>query len=203
MLDDGRELQLAAIEVADDSRNALQSLVGGRPLRLHRLGAGSDRYGRLVAFAFAGEAQQSLQQAMLEQGRHGVSARIGDKACADALLTTNMQHGRPAAGSGPIPISPLCRPKSLPGYRPNGVILRWSKARSCRFAKAGPLYMPTSGGAGRGISPSPFSDAGSGPLPRPASNPRNLKAAASACADGSNSAAARSSMPKAPHRSNL
>ena len=87
MLDDGRELRLAAIEVADDSRSALQSLIGGQPLRLERLGAESDRYGRLVAFAFAGDAQQSLQAAMLEQGQARVSARIGDKACAVGLLT--------------------------------------------------------------------------------------------------------------------
>jgi hypothetical protein len=98
MLDDGRELRLAAIEAGADDRDALQNLIGGRPLRLERQGLerqglerqGSelDRYGRLVAFAYAGDAQQSLQAAMLEQGRARVSARIGGKACADALLTT-------------------------------------------------------------------------------------------------------------------
>jgi endonuclease YncB( thermonuclease family) len=87
-LADGRELRLAAIEVGGSSRAALQSLVAGRPLRLERLGADHDRYGRLVAFAFAGDAQQSLQQALLEQGHARVSARVGDKACAEALLTT-------------------------------------------------------------------------------------------------------------------
>jgi len=87
MLDDGRELRLAAIEAGDDSRHALELLVDGRPLRLERLAAESDRYGRLVAFAFAGDAQQSLQQALLAEGQARVSARIGDKACADALLT--------------------------------------------------------------------------------------------------------------------
>ena len=87
MLDDGRELRLAAIEAGDDSRHALELLVDGRPLRLEQLAAESDRYGRLVAFAFAGDAQQSLQQALLAEGQARVSARIGDKACADALLT--------------------------------------------------------------------------------------------------------------------
>ena len=87
MLDDGRELRLAAIEAGDDSRHALELLVDGRPLRLERLAAESDRYGRLVAFAFAGDAQKSLQQALLAEGQARVSARIGDKACADALLT--------------------------------------------------------------------------------------------------------------------
>ncbi len=88
MLDDGRELRLAAIEVTDEARNALQTLVGGGPLRLEWLGAEHDRYGRLVAFAFAGDARQSVQAAMLAAGQARVSARIGDKACADALLTT-------------------------------------------------------------------------------------------------------------------
>ena len=87
MLDDGRELRLAAIEAGDDSRHALELLVDGRPLRLEQLAAESDRYGRLVAFAFAGDAQQSLQQALLAEGQARVSARIGDKACADGLLT--------------------------------------------------------------------------------------------------------------------
>jgi endonuclease YncB( thermonuclease family) len=86
-LDDGRELRLAAIEVTDDARSALLAMIGGRPLRLERLGSSQDRYGRLVAFAFPGDGQQSLQQSMLEAGLARVSARIGDKACADALLT--------------------------------------------------------------------------------------------------------------------
>jgi endonuclease YncB( thermonuclease family) len=86
-LDDGRELRLAAIEVPDDNRAALQALVTGHPLRLERLGAERDRYGRLVGFAFADDARQSVQQIMLEQGHARVSARVGDKACADGLLS--------------------------------------------------------------------------------------------------------------------
>jgi hypothetical protein len=43
-----------------------------------------DRYGRVVAFAFAGDAQQSL----LEQGQARVAARVGSKACAEALFAT-------------------------------------------------------------------------------------------------------------------
>ena len=54
-------------------------------------GADRDRYGRLVAFAFAGDAKQSLQQTLLEQGQARVSARVGDKACADALLAAERQ----------------------------------------------------------------------------------------------------------------
>ncbi len=91
MLDDGRELRLAGVEIAGGSRGALQALVGDRPLRLERLGPEQDRYGRLVGFAFAGDDGQSLQTALLAQGRARVSARIGDKACAEALLTTERQ----------------------------------------------------------------------------------------------------------------
>jgi endonuclease YncB( thermonuclease family) len=98
LLDDGRELRLAAIEVTDDSRTALQTLVTGYPLQLERLGAERDRYGRLVAFAFAGGVRHSVQQAMLEQGQARVSAHVGDKACADSLLSA--ERAARAAGRG-------------------------------------------------------------------------------------------------------
>jgi endonuclease YncB( thermonuclease family) len=87
LLADGRELRLAAIEVTDTSRNALQSIIDGRDLRLMQLGPERDRYGRLVAFVYVEDSQQSVQHAMLEQGHARVSARIGDKACADVLLS--------------------------------------------------------------------------------------------------------------------
>jgi len=86
VLADGRELRLAAIEVADESRSLLQSLVGGRDMRLKQLGPQQDRYGRLVAFVYVDDSQQSVQQAMLEQGQARVSARMGSKSCADELL---------------------------------------------------------------------------------------------------------------------
>ena len=84
VLGDGGELRLAGIEAGDDG-DALRALVG-KSLRLERLGPDHDRYGRLVAFAFAGDGAISLQQTLLQQGQARVSARIGDKACAEALL---------------------------------------------------------------------------------------------------------------------
>lgn len=86
LLADGRELRLAAIEVTEASRAVLQSLAARQTLRLEKLGPGQDRYGRLVAFAYTGDMQTSLQQTMIEQGHAQVSARIGDKHCADLLL---------------------------------------------------------------------------------------------------------------------
>lgn len=86
LLSDGRQLRLAAIEVTAASRAVLKKLVAGQTLRLKALGPDHDRYGRLVAFAFAGEAQQSLQQALLQAGAARVAARVGDRACAEMLL---------------------------------------------------------------------------------------------------------------------
>jgi len=86
MLSDGREVRLAAIEVTDGTRAALQSLAGDRDLHLKQLGSERDRYGRLVAFAYIGDSQQSIQQALVERGQARVSGRIGDKACAEGLL---------------------------------------------------------------------------------------------------------------------
>jgi endonuclease YncB( thermonuclease family) len=87
MLADGRELRLAGIEVAGPDAGGLQALVAGQTLRLESAGPGTDRYGRLVAFAYLPDALRSVQKALLEQGQALVAARIADKACAEALLT--------------------------------------------------------------------------------------------------------------------
>jgi hypothetical protein len=86
LLTDGREVRLAGIEVGDEGRAALQSLVGDRRLRLEQLGPEKDRYGRPVALAYPDDQGPSVQQMMLEQGRARVSARVGDRACTNALL---------------------------------------------------------------------------------------------------------------------
>jgi endonuclease YncB( thermonuclease family) len=88
LLRDGSELRLAAIEPATGGEALLSKLTLGKTLTLKRLGPDArDRYGRLLAFAFAPDSTQSLQQALLDQGLARVSARIGDKACAEALLS--------------------------------------------------------------------------------------------------------------------
>ena len=86
LLADGRELRLAAIEVTDNSRDALQHLVGGHSVRLEQLGTAADRYGRVVAFVYTEDTEQSVQQAMVARGQARVSGRIGNKSCADVLL---------------------------------------------------------------------------------------------------------------------
>ena len=101
VLDDGREAQLAAIEVplpygveaaaqtaAQTARAALENLAIGHNVMLKRLGTAEDRYGRIMVHAFLAEdgAERSLQQSMLAGGHARVAARIGDRACAAELL---------------------------------------------------------------------------------------------------------------------
>jgi endonuclease YncB( thermonuclease family) len=90
VLADGREVRLAGLAPGGGGE-ALQHMAGGKPVRLTRLGAKTvppyDRYGRLVAFAFVDEAPQTLQESLLAAGQARVLGRIGDKTCADALLT--------------------------------------------------------------------------------------------------------------------
>lgn len=85
-LRDGRTLRLAGLEVTAASRAALRRLAMGKTLRLEKLGPDHDRYGRLVAFAFAGAGDESLQQVLLAAGQARVGPRIGDPGCARALL---------------------------------------------------------------------------------------------------------------------
>jgi endonuclease YncB( thermonuclease family) len=85
LLTDGRELRLAAIEANDASR-ALNALAVGKVLRLEKLGPEQDRYGRVVAIAYTDDARESLQQVMLAQGEARVSARVGNRPCAELLL---------------------------------------------------------------------------------------------------------------------
>jgi len=115
VLDDGRELRLAAIEADDNGHGALQALVAGHALRLERLGEGIDRYGRLVAFAYPGEAAQSLQIALLEQGQARVAARIGDKACAAALLAAENRARLAGRGLWADPNFAPLSAENLPG----------------------------------------------------------------------------------------
>jgi endonuclease YncB( thermonuclease family) len=122
LLSDGRELRLAGIEVTNDSRAALQTLVAGRPLRLERLGSESlgserDRYGRLVAIAFAGDAPENLQQQLLEQGQARVSARVGDKTCADALLSAERAARAPRRGIWADPNFAPLSAQNVPGLQ--------------------------------------------------------------------------------------
>jgi len=70
------------------ARAALAALVEGAAIELGRSGAGSDRYGRLLAQATVVRdgRRQSVAHEMLAQGFARVSAEVGERPCAEELL---------------------------------------------------------------------------------------------------------------------
>jgi endonuclease YncB( thermonuclease family) len=101
VLDDGREVRLAAIEVpapshepdaapgAAAARDALGGLVAGSEIVLRQADAQqTDRYGRLVAYAFAirDGVERSLQAELIALGVARVATNAGSHACAMELL---------------------------------------------------------------------------------------------------------------------
>jgi endonuclease YncB( thermonuclease family) len=95
VLDDGREVRLAAIEVAAPTeptgtaaKDALAALVAGETVALRGAGPETDRYGRLSAHAFVGvdKAERWVEAELVAGGHARVSARVGERACAAALL---------------------------------------------------------------------------------------------------------------------
>jgi endonuclease YncB( thermonuclease family) len=100
-LDDGREVRLAAIEVPPldlpqhdgapggaDAKTALDALAGGDTVVLRRAEIAADRYGRLVAYAYAVRDGEELfaQGEMIASGFARVGDRVGSRACAADLL---------------------------------------------------------------------------------------------------------------------
>jgi len=92
LLTDGREVRLAGIEVSPESKPALEAHIAGLTITLK--GKTTDRYGRLVAYAYTGSGPsvsgRSVQEQLLRQGRARVAARIGEKigepGCAAELF---------------------------------------------------------------------------------------------------------------------
>jgi endonuclease YncB( thermonuclease family) len=100
VLTDGREIRLAGIEVpramdaagprgsgAEAAKSQLEALIRGEDIVLEGPNVAPDRYGRLVAYVFAGRnnSDQSVAQTMLAAGYAFVSPRI-DQVCATELL---------------------------------------------------------------------------------------------------------------------
>ena len=99
-LTDGREVRLAGIEAPERAKAALETLVSGHDIVLRKLGAETDRYGRVVALVAVQpeDAGETVQQTLLGQGQALVSGNIGDKACADVFLSA--ERAARAAGLG-------------------------------------------------------------------------------------------------------
>jgi endonuclease YncB( thermonuclease family) len=98
-LDDGREVRLAAIEVPPfesgaapggaDAKAALEALIGGDDIVLRRADIATDRYGRLVAYAYAVRDGEELfaQGELIASGFARVGDHVGGRPCAAELLT--------------------------------------------------------------------------------------------------------------------
>jgi endonuclease YncB( thermonuclease family) len=94
VLADGREVRLAALEVAPPdepagaaAKDALAALVTEQTIELRGAKAETDRYGRLFAHAFlVGGKERWIEAELVERGQARVSGRIGERACASALL---------------------------------------------------------------------------------------------------------------------
>lgn len=115
ILEDGREIRLAGIEVALPpalgeagpkaeaglaARAALESMLTGRMVELYQNGAAADRYGRSLALVYrsADGARRSVAHDMLAKGFARVAAHVGDRACAEELLA--QERAARAAGLG-------------------------------------------------------------------------------------------------------
>jgi endonuclease YncB( thermonuclease family) len=104
VLDDGREVRLAAIEVPPlplpqesnpapggaAAKDALAALLSSDQVTIKQAEPQkTDRYGRLVAYAFAARdgVEHSVQADLVAAGFARVAARVGSRACAAELLS--------------------------------------------------------------------------------------------------------------------
>jgi endonuclease YncB( thermonuclease family) len=94
-LDDGREVRLAAVEVPPPesspgaaAKAALDALIGGDDIVLRRADIETDRYGRLVAYAYAVRDGDELfaQGELIASGFARVGDHVGGRSCVLELL---------------------------------------------------------------------------------------------------------------------
>ena len=125
VLEDGRVVRLAGIDIppasAAESPDAgaiayLRTVLAGRTLAIYAIATGLDRYGRVVAYVFVEGAglEGPLQRAMVARGLARVAARVGEGACAAALLAQERRAREARLGLWPMrptrrekPTSPL------------------------------------------------------------------------------------------------
>jgi endonuclease YncB( thermonuclease family) len=104
LLEDGREVRLAAIEVpalpgsedtgalapaGNAAKMALEAILAGQSVELRQRGPATDRYGRTVAHVYLtrDSAERSAAHDLLARGYARVAAEVGHAACAAELLS--------------------------------------------------------------------------------------------------------------------
>ena len=100
-LDDGREVKLAGIEVADRAKASavLSALLVGREVTLRGQDDTPDRYGRQPAYAFLDGQEMPVQSELLRRGLALVSSEIADKDCVSALMATEAEARAARSGT--------------------------------------------------------------------------------------------------------
>ncbi|NEV01439.1 thermonuclease family protein [Bradyrhizobium sp. UFLA 03-164] len=100
-LDDGREVKLAGIEVADRTKAvaALTALLVGRDVTLRGQDDTPDRYGRQPAYAFLEGQEIPVQGELLRRGLALVSSEVADKDCAAALMAAEAEARAARSGT--------------------------------------------------------------------------------------------------------
>jgi endonuclease YncB( thermonuclease family) len=157
VLDDGREVRLAAIEVlplpqpqepgaasgGTAARDALATLLASTEVVLRQAELQkADRYGRLVAFASTARdgVERSVQGDLIAAGLARVAARVGNRAVLRNSSPEKAPRGAPSLAFGPVRIMTCSTPVTPPLCWPREAVLRWSRGRWFRCAKAGPRF---------------------------------------------------------------
>ena len=100
-LDDGREVKLAGIEMADrvKASAALSALLVGRDVTLRGPDDAPDRYGRQPAYVFLVGGETPVQGDLLRQGLALVSSEIANKDCAALLMAAEAEARQAKSGT--------------------------------------------------------------------------------------------------------
>ncbi|WP_051334861.1 thermonuclease family protein [Bradyrhizobium sp. Ai1a-2] len=100
-LEDGREVRLAGIEIADRQNGtaALSAQVLGRDISLQGQDDSPDRYGRQTAFAFVSGSDTPVQSELLRQGQAMVSPEVSNRDCATLLLAAEAEARQAKRGT--------------------------------------------------------------------------------------------------------